>query len=163
MHGPASDAAAVRPMTAAEIALSQTIFGDAIDYAKVEIRNRKWVFFQPRRVTMAPMGHIHFHPAGDLYCDDFCDAPLSRQGLLIHELVHVWQAQTRGRWYLVLMRLPGSRYDYTLRPGWTLTRYGLEQQAEIVRHYFLMTRGHLIPGAPDIAAYRAILPFGPGR
>lgn len=137
------------------------MFGDAIDYDRVEVRNRKWAFFQPRRVVMAPMGHLHFNPAGGLFCDDFCDAPLDRQGLFIHEMVHVWQAQTRGIWYLVLMRWPTDRYSYTLRPGWPLARYGLEQQAEIVRHYFLLSRGVTIAGAPPMDSYRAILPFVP--
>lgn len=76
-------------------------------------------------------------------------------------MVHIWQAQTRGRWYLVLMRHPWARYDYSLRPGWTLSRYGLEQQAEIVRHYWLLKQGIVIAGAPDVASYSKILPFRP--
>ncbi|MFD2579123.1 hypothetical protein ACFSTD_12030 [Novosphingobium colocasiae] len=108
---------------------------------------------------MAPCGHLHFHPASPLYHDDFADAGLGAQGLFIHEMVHVWQAQTRGRYYLPLMRHPWSRYDYALRPGWALQRYGIEQQAEIVRHVFLMQRGVTIPGAPPLASYAGILPF----
>ena len=150
---------AYRRLTNAERALARTVFGDAIDYGAVEVRNRKWAFFQPARTVMAPMGHLHFNPRGGLYCEDFCDAAIERQGLFIHEMTHVWQAQTRGRWFLVLMRWPTDRYAYTLRPGWTLDRYGLEQQAEIVRHYFLLSRGHAVPGAPPIESYRAILPF----
>ena len=150
-----------RPLTPGEITLARSVFGDAINYAAMTIRHRKWAFFQPRRVTMAPMGHIHFHPRGDAYCADFCDAALSAQGHFIHEMVHVWQAQTLGRWYLVLMRWPGMRYSYSLKPGWPLARYNLEQQAEIVRHAFLTARGAMVPGAPDSAAYAAILPFTP--
>jgi hypothetical protein len=150
-----------RRLTDAERNLAQGVFGAAIDYDAVEVRNRKWAFFQPKRTVMAPMGHLHFHPAGDVYCDDFCAAPIDRQALFIHEMVHVWQAQTRGRWYLVLMRHPLCRYTYTLKPGWPLERYGIEQQAEIVRHYFLLSKGQVVPGAPGIEAYRAILPFRP--
>jgi hypothetical protein len=40
-----------------------------------------------------------------------------------------------------------------------LHRYSLEQQAEIVRHYFLLKQGHKVAGAPPIAVYEAILPF----
>lgn len=148
-----------RPLTAGEIALARSVFGDAIDYAPVRMRKSKWAFFQPRETVMAPMGHIHFHPRGSTYCDDFCDVAVQRQGLFIHEMVHVWQAQTRGRWYLVLMRHPFATYDYSLKPGWPLERYGLEQQAEIVRHYFLLSRGQIVPGAASPDAYRAILPF----
>ncbi len=150
-----------RTLTAGERVLAGSIFGSAIDYDAVEIRNAKWAFFQPARVTMAPMGHIHFNPKGGLYCDDFCDRSLSLQSHFIHELTHVWQAQKMGRWYLVLMRHPWSRYDYALHPGWRLARYGLEQQAEIVRHVFLMRRGVHVPGAPSLASYEGILPFTP--
>lgn len=150
-----------RGLTTGEIALARSVFGDAIAYEGVRIHNRKWAFFQPRHVVMAPMGHLHFHPRGDVFCEDFCEQSLARQGLFIHELVHVWQAQTRGRWYLVMMRWPFDRYSYSLKPGWPLSRYGLEQQAEIVRHYFLLSRGQAVPGAPGLDAYRAILPFGP--
>ncbi len=80
------------------------------------------------------------------------------QGLFLLEMTHVWQAQRRGRWYLVLMRHPFATYDYSLKPGWPLERYGLEQQAEIVRHYWLLTQGRLVGGAPDAESYRAILP-----
>lgn len=151
----------VRRLTDAERQLATGVFGAAIDYDAVEVRNRKWAFFQPRRTVMAPMGHLHFNPAGDIYCDDFCAAPIDRQALFIHEMVHVWQAQTRGRWYLVLMRHPLCSYTYTLKPGWPLERYGIEQQAEIVRHYFLLSKGQVVAGAPSIEAYRAILPFRP--
>ena len=82
-----------RALTENEIALARSVFGDAIDYAPVRIRARKWAFFQPKRVVMAPRGHIHFHPAGTGYCDDFCAAHLDAQGLFIHEMVHVWQHQ----------------------------------------------------------------------
>lgn len=148
-----------RPLTSGEIALARDIFGDAVDYAQVRICCRKWIFFQPRHVVMAPMGWMHFHPRGDLYCEDFSSASLNLRGLFIHEMVHIWQAQQRGRWYLPLMRHPWARYAYHLRPGWTLARYGLEQQAEIVRHYWLLKQGFPVAGAPSVEAYRAILPF----
>jgi hypothetical protein len=48
-----------------------------------------------------------------------------------------------------------------LRPGWLLDRYGIEQQAEIVRHYFMLKSGFPLAGAPPLAQYRSILPFKP--
>ncbi len=110
---------------------------------------------------MAPCGHIHFPPASPHYQDDFATASVFAQGLFLHEMTHVWQTQQKGRWYLPLMRHPLCRYDYALRPGWTLGRYGIEQQAEIVRHAFLLREGIVIPGAAPLASYRAILPFTP--
>lgn len=108
---------------------------------------------------MAPRGHLHFHPDGDAYCDDFAEASLERQALFIHELVHVWQVQLRGRWYLLLHRMPWARYDYALRPGWPLERYGIEQQAEIVRHAFLLRHGRKLAGIGDPAAYDLLVNF----
>ena len=110
---------------------------------------------------MAPMGHLHFHPDAAHYCDDFSAAPLHTQAHFIHEMVHVWQVQQRGRWYLVLRRHPWCRYDYALKPGWRLERYGIEQQAEIVRHAFMLRHGAVVAGVSDGSAYSAILPFTP--
>lgn len=106
---------------------------------------------------MAPNGHLWFHPKSDLFCEDFCDRELSLQGLFIHELVHVWQHQ-KGI-FLPLRRHPFCRYDYSLKPGWKLHQYGLEQQAEIVRHIFLLRQDAKIGGAPPLSQYDGILPF----
>ena len=108
---------------------------------------------------MAPRGHVHFHPDGTAYCDDFSRESLARQGLLIHELVHVWQTQTRGPWYLVLRRMPWASYDYSLKPGWPLTRYGIEQQAMIVQHAFWLRNGMRVAGVPDKSAYDLLVNF----
>lgn len=148
-------------MTAGEIALARSIFGEAIDYAPVRIRRRKFFPLHPRRVTMAPRGHLHFHPDASHYCDDFAAAALHHQAHFIHEMVHVWQTQTRGDWYLILNRHPWCRYDYTIKPGWKLEQYGIEQQAEIVRHAFLLRQEVAVAGAPALATYTAIMPFRP--
>src|SRR5512141_1418720 len=138
-----------RPLTTGEIALARALFGDAIDYSKVKLVRRKWWPFQPSTYVMAPTGNIHFHPDGDLWSEDFAAEPLHRQGMFIHEMTHVWQAQTRGRFYLPLMRHPFCRYAYALEEGKPFARYGLEQQAEIVRHIFLAHHGmRLAPHPP---------------
>ncbi|MFN4038412.1 MAG: vgr related protein [Erythrobacter sp.] len=130
-----------------------------MDYARVTIRRRKFLPFQPRRITMAPMGHLHFHPRGDAYCEDFAAAPLHRQGHFIHEMTHVWQTQTRGRWYLLLTRHPFCRYRYTLVPGKPLAAYGIEQQAMIVQHAFMLRRSCAVRGMADRAAYAPLVRF----
>src|SRR5687767_8317151 len=119
-----------RALTPGEIALARTVFGEAIDYEPVRLVRRKWWWFQPEGVVMAPCGHIHFHPHSDLWSEDFSAEPLPRQGLFIHEMTHVWQAQRQGRFYLPLMRHPFCRYRYQIKEGWPFARYGLEQQAE---------------------------------
>ena len=150
-----------RSLTAGEIALARTIFGDAIDYAAARVANRKWAFFQPREVAMAPRGCIHFNPRGTAYRDDFACQPLVVQAFFLHELTHVWQHQ-RGM-NLILRRHPFCRYAYAIHPGRPFTRYGIEQQAEIVRHAFLLRHGAAVPGAPPLATYDSILPFAGGE
>ena len=143
-----------RPLTSGEIALVRPIFGDAIDYAQVRLFLGKWWPFQLPGTAMAPTGNIHFHPSGGGWSEDFSAEPLAAQGYFIHELTHVWQAQTKGRFYLPLMRHPFCRYRYELKPGKPFNRYGLEQQAEIVRHRFLADHGLQVRDVP-----RSLLPF----
>ena len=144
-----------RPLTPGEIELARSIFGDAIDYAKVRLVRGKWWPFHPRNAAMAPMGHIWFHPAAGGWSGDFSTAALGAQGFFIHELTHVWQAQKWGRLFLPLMRHPFCRYSYRLVPGKPFGRYGIEQQAEIVRHRFLADRGATVPIIPP----HELLPF----
>jgi hypothetical protein len=144
-----------RSLTLGEISFAKSIFGDAIDYSKVGLVKGKWWPFQPKNAAMAPNGNIYFHPVAGGWSDDFSKESLGRQGFFIHELTHVWQAQRGGRLYLPLMRHPFCRYVYHLRPGKAFHCYGLEQQAEIVRHRFLADRGAAVPVVPP----KGLLPF----
>jgi hypothetical protein len=151
-----------RVLTEAEIAMCRTIFGDAIDYSIVRLIKGKWWPFQPSNAAMAPNGRIYFHPKAGGWSEDFSKETLVRQGFFIHEMTHVWQAQRGGALYLPLMRHPFCRYSYVLKPGKPFGRYGLEQQAEIVRHRFLADRGVALQCKPSAG----LLPFrntiGPG-
>ena len=144
-----------RHLTPGEVEIARSVFGDAIDYARVKLFKGKWWPFHPRRSAMAPMGNIWFHPDGGGWSDDFSREPLLAQGHFIHELTHVWQAQKGGRFYLPLMRHPFCRYRFDLKPGKPFERYGLEQQAEIVRYRFLADRGY----CPGPVPPREILSF----
>ena len=147
---------ASRSLTPGEIALARSMFGDAIDYSKVRLIRRKWWPFQPKDTVMAPTGNLHFHPKSKLWSEDFSREPLGKQELFIHEMTHVWQSQTRGRFFLPLTRHPFCRYGYTVRDGRPFEHYGVEQQAEIVAHLFLQQHGAGPPTCPP----RSILPFG---
>ena len=151
-----------RALTPAERALAAGMFGTAIDLDAVRIRRRRWWPLQPRNITMAPMGHIHFHPASDAYCACFGAASLSGQALFLHEMTHVWQSQHYGRWYLPLMRHPFCRYAYAFEAGRAFERYGIEQQAEIVADVHLLRNGIARPGRPALGMLEGILPFGGG-
>ncbi len=150
---------AARSLTEGETRLCASVFGTAIDYSRARVANSKFIFFQPSNTTMAPLGTIHFHPKSGIYFDDFSMAPLGVQGLFVHEMVHIWQHQ-KGI-FLPLKRHPFCRYDYALKPGQAFEKYGLEQQAEIVRHAFLLRHGAAISAAPPLAQYQSLLPFRP--
>ena len=110
MHG--------RHLTPGEVEIARSVFGDAIDYARVRLFKGKWWPFQPKRSAMAPMGNIWFHPDGGGWSEDFSKEPLLAQGYFIHELTHVWQAQKGGRFYLPLMRHPFCRYRFLADRGY---------------------------------------------
>jgi hypothetical protein len=150
----------VRHLTQGERALVRTMFGHAIDCERVTIRRRKFYPLHPRNALIAPTGHIYAHPRSDLWSEDYSQESIGRQALFIHEMTHVWQAQTCGRFYQLLMRHPFCRYRYIFRPGRPFARYGIEQQAEIVRHVFLLRQGRHAANAPQLSQLEAILPFG---
>jgi hypothetical protein len=144
-----------RGLTAGEVAIARSVYREAIDYSSVTVCRQKWWPFQPRDYVMAPTGHLHIHPESSMWSEDFSGEEMGMRALFVHELCHVWQTQ-RGV-CLPLARHPFCRYHYSFRPGWPLERYGLEQQAEIARHAYLLREGHRVAGAPPLSAYESIL------
>ena len=47
------------------------MFGPALDPEPVRINRLKWWMWQPAWITMAPDGHLWFHPNGDVWSEDF--------------------------------------------------------------------------------------------
>lgn len=160
MNAPMKNPATERHLTPAERHLAASVFGPAIDYDRVTLHRRKWFPFQPKNTLMAPTGGIWFHPKGTLWHEDFGKANVKMQGLFLHEMTHVWQYQSGI--FLPLRRHPFCRYSYRIDPGRPFRRYGLEQQAEIVRHRFLLERGVTIADAPPLDVLKALLPFPSG-
>ncbi len=149
-----------RGLTQAETRLVATVFGATINADYVRIRQQRWWPLQPQMIVMAPDGHIYFPPGCPSYCDDFATAPITLQAFFLHEMTHVWQHQCGTN--LILVRGPVARYAYLpLKPGKAFELYGIEQQAEIVRHYWLLHHGIAVTGAPQLAAYEQLLPFLP--
>lgn len=150
-----------RPLTPGERHLVEQVFGTAIDCAPVRIHRAKWWMWQPAWVTMAPDGHLWFHPNDRGWHADFAAAPIWSQRHFIHEMTHVWQHQ-RGI-DLLLKRPPFARYRYLpLEPRRPFLRYGLEQQAEITADAFCLQRGLRLANRPSLATYAALIPFWSG-
>ena len=130
-----------RPLTANEIRMAQTVFADAIDYAKVKIY-RGIPFLPPLKLAVSPNGHIYF-PKHD--CPpDFTLAGAYYMVWLIHELTHVWQHQNGYRTWLggACLALRGGylkrrAYRYgTPDKISCFSRLNMEQQADFLAHYF---------------------------
>lgn len=140
---------AKRRLTAGEIALAKTVFGDSIDYDAVRLHSRRLLPFgiQEKHQAMAYRSHTSFPRSA--YSDDFAkETDPKKQSVFIHELVHVWQHQNRVlstpkeaiRETLKHKFNYQKSYHYTLSRNRDLASYGFEQQAAIIQDYFLLTR-----------------------
>lgn len=149
----------VRPLTAGERRLADEVFGEALDGDPVRIwapvlplvdrafvpgrlAGRSWIVW-PWRAARA----------------DFSQAPLRLQATLVHELVHVWQAQ-RGvllPWAKLKAGDAPRAYRYRLDGPGGFAALNIEQQAMAVEHDFLRRRGGTAPFAGEL--YEAALPF----
>ena len=146
----------VRALTPGEAALAQEAFGDALRLDRIRLIGspfsrafvagrwfgRDWIVW-PRRSLLA----------------DFTDVVPGLQGLLVHELTHVWQAQ-QGVNLLIAKLKAGDRaasYAYVADDGCQWSCLNIEQQAMVMEHRFHACRGSHTPG--DRAFYDRICPF----
>lgn len=144
-----------RFLTAGEVDLARSIFGDRLATGRIELRRTKAFFLQPHRIVLAPRGHIHFHPACPYWRDDFSAETIDYHAFLLHELCHIWQHQSGLN--LAVRRHPLCRYRYRLVPGKPFLYYGIEQQAEIVRHAYLARHGIFRVAGATSADYETLL------
>src|SRR5579875_2417011 len=149
-----------RPLTPGEIELAKSVFGEAIDYARVRISVRRW---GPWAITFG--SRITFPPTGAPA--DFAREAVHAQAWFVHELTHAWQFQTAPlrtllSWANVVLTggygpgTPGYRYVLPLKPWRELNP---EQQASAVEHAFLLRQGFHTPAMPDraaLAGYRGL-------
>lgn len=131
----------LRRLTPAERALGSEMFGGGLDAGRVRI------FAIPvwNRAFVAGPGLVVW-PAAELP-DDLGAAPLALQATFVHELTHVWQAQNGVRLLLAKLNAGDSAaayaYDLSVRPDFR--RLNIEQQAMVVEHAFLASRGAAAP------------------
>ena len=149
----------IRGLTLGERALATGVFGEALDLDPVRLIGSPWPFdraFVPG--TLAGRQWIVWPGRG--LAEDMAVAPLSVQATLIHELVHVWQAQ--GGVNLLFGKLKAGdgpmAYVYAATEGCDWCSLNIEQQAMVVEHRFRRSRGLATPG--DDAFYDRVCPFG---
>lgn len=136
-----------RKLTAGEIALARSVFGDSIGLEQVQLKTAWWVL---KNYAVSPNGNIYFHPAD--WVTDFSQSSLGQQSWLIHELTHVWQLQQGLK--VVRGAMINRRYDYVLDAGKPFFNYGIEQQARMVQDYFI-SRQH----GRDCQGFENCIPF----
>ena len=118
--------------------MAEHLFGDAIDYRKVRIFNRRYLPFglQPVNCAMTPNGHLYFHKSRCLL--DFSTGTEQARHWFMHEMVHVWQHQLG---YPVRLRGAvriGLSYRYRLATDKTLADYNMEAQGDLLADYFVL-------------------------
>ena len=72
----------------------------------------------------------------------------------------LWQAAVDEAFH-ARFSATGRRYRYVLKPGKRFSDYGIEQQAEIVAHAFMLRRGWKPGSGADPAALEAVLATAP--
>lgn len=125
-----------RPLSDGEIRMASLLFGDAIDYARVRVHNRRYLPFQPRNCCMTPNGSMYFHHS--CFLPDYTRGAAGAIHWFMHEMVHVWQHQLG---YPVRLRGAvriGLRYGYTLREDRSLADYNMEAQGDLLADYFVL-------------------------
>jgi hypothetical protein len=126
-----------RGLTAGEIAMASLLFGDAIDYARVRVHDRRYLpLVQPKNCAMSPNGSIYFHHS--CFLPDYSVGNASGIHWFMHEMAHVWQHQLG---YPVRLRGAvriGLSYHYELREGALLSDYNMEAQGDLLADYFAL-------------------------
>jgi hypothetical protein len=148
----------MRRLTLGERTLATSVFADALDLDPVRMIGSPWPFtraFVPGRIA----GRCWIVWPRRSLPDDIASASLGMQATLIHELVHVWQAQ-QGTNLLVAKLKAGdgaAAYAYPLDPTCGWDGLNIEQQASAVEHRFRLSRGQSTRA--DAAFYDRLCPF----
>lgn len=139
-----------RRLTAGERGLAAEMFGAGLDAGRVRILALPvW-----SRAFVAGPGLIAW-PAATVRLDFAApQVPLRIQAVFVHELTHVWQAQQGVSLILGKIKAGDSdaAYHYDLLGGRAFTAMNIEQQAMVVEHAFIASRGGETPHPASLYA-----------
>jgi hypothetical protein len=148
--------AVIRALTPGERTLILTEFGSSLSLKDVRLLAAPWPLvraFVPGRWFARDWV---VWPRRDLPAD-FSIAPVALQAVLIHEVVHVWQARSGINLLLAKLRAGDGPAAYRYPPvrcDWP--DLNIEQQAMAIEHRFRAARGQPVPA--DAVHYAAICP-----
>lgn len=137
--------------------MARSVFGGAVRLETVRI----WAAPRLFRRAFAPgcwFGRDWIVWPAKQLPDDVSKAGVEAQALLVHELVHVWQAQQGVNLLAAKIRAGDSpaSYRYPLDcASWDALN--IEQQASLVEHRFRLSKGGMTPA--DSAFYDRLCPF----
>lgn len=140
----------LRRLTPGERALAAEVFGAGLEAGRVRILALPFW----RRAFVAGPGLIVW-PAAALPADFAApEVPLRIQAVFVHELTHVWQAQNGVRLLLAKIKAGdgAASYAYDLDSDPGFGAMNIEQQAMVVEHAFLASRGGETPHPPALYA-----------
>lgn len=126
----------LRRLTEGEAALGREVFGDGLEPRRIRILSQAlW----PRAFAAGSRLMVFPQKAAAL---DYSQAALGLQGLFVHELTHVWQAQQGVSLLWAKLRCGDGpeAYAYDLTSGHSFDDLNIEQQAMVVQHAFLASR-----------------------
>lgn len=152
----------IRALTEAEAALAREVFGRDLRLDDIRLLGAPWPFnraFVPGRWfgrdwIVWPRARLAL---------DLAQEALRTQAVLVHELVHVWQAQNGVNLLTGKLRAgdgPGA-YAYPVDDRCEWGALNIEQQAMVVEHRFLLARGARVPA--DQAFYERVCPLANSR
>ena len=150
----------IRALAEGERALARAVFGDQLQVDTIRLLRAPWPWWPLSRAFVPGrwFGRDWIVWPRRRAADDLTHGTLTDEATLVHELVHVWQAQ-QGVNLLIAKLKAGDRaesYRYPLTDcAWT--GLNIEQQAMVVEHAFRLSRGGTVPASR--AFYRSITPF----
>lgn len=147
----------IRRLTEAEQEMARTVFGDAVALDAVRLIGAPWPFDRAF-VAGRWFGRDWIVWPRLTLPQDFSATPLRLQATFIHEMTHVWQAQTGVNLLLAKLRAGdgAAAYAYPLDTA-DFDRLNIEQQASVIEHRFRLARGGQAPC--DAAFYDRLCPF----
>lgn len=134
-----------RSLTKNEQRMLRPLFGDTLPYSEIK------VFRRPPLLKLFSDGHIASAFNNNVYLtkeagpqqDDFglsvdpdSGADVTGDDIFVHEVAHIWQNQRGGHSYV----LEDMEYYYEIKPHSVFSDFNREQQAEIIRTYFVLKR-----------------------